>query len=132
MDDNELIRGNPTLVSPVTYQYLNESYLMKWYLLIFVLAILSSCTDEECGETTSEDCIWQENINRIFDRKKEDPPCTYFEVYKLDGELFTLCYCCVCDKAWFIFGCDGSDFCERKSGCIEDFLDEAEYQYSFE
>jgi len=105
---------------------------MKWYLPLCLLILTISCTDDSKEEISAiEDCVWGQDVKRIFDKNKESA-CIYSDVYKRDGQLFSICYCCACLKALRILSCDGTNICIGVSDCKSDFLKEAEYLYSFE
>jgi len=98
-------------------------YLSYLFTSLALIVILGSCTK------LPEDCSNFENWEIISEKEKEEA-CDYQQIYLLEGEYYSICECCTCDKNPIVLDCNGEVFCDFKDGCLPDFYASAEYQYS--
>lgn len=101
---------------------LNMRFLILFSVLCF-LGTLTSC------DKLPKDCDRFENWKIISEDDKEDV-CNFQQIYLLDGEYYTICECCTCDKNPLAIDCNGEVYCDFSDGCLVEFYQNAEYQFS--
>lgn len=104
---------------------------MKLFILVLIssLLFLSACSKQETLQGNHEDCTLIANAKILA---REELPCSYNEVYLLDGQFYTTCVCCVCDKASMALDCEGQPLCDIWEDCMTDFYEKAVYLYAIE
>jgi len=107
---------------------------MKFTPLLFsfiFLLIFTACSDDETNLNTIRDCESIKNATILTEEEKQST-CVYNEVYRYNSEIYTLCVCCVCDKAALVIDCEENPFCHLSASCLEEFYQNAEYLFSVE
>ncbi len=102
-------------------------------LLSFLLGILlivgTSCSQNQEVNAIFKDCTILADTKILSEAAKSNT-CIYLEVYRYQSEIYTLCECCVCDKASMAINCEGEPLCDFSENCLVDFYREADYLFS--
>lgn len=96
------------------------------YLVLSCLCLLfigNGCTK------LPDDCSRFEGWKIIKEKDKEEV-CNFQQIYQLDGEYYSICECCTCDKDEIVIDCNGDVFCKFRDGCLAEFYENAVYLYS--
>jgi len=91
--------------------------------IILIMMMCIACT-EDFAEECSRYADW-----KTLTEEEAGITCEYQQIYLYKNQYYTLCVCCVCDKAPMAIDCNGDQLCDFDDGCMKDFLDKAEYQF---
>lgn len=102
-------------------------------LLSFLLACLifccAACKGDDAISAVIEDCT--SLLDRVIVSEAEKSnTCFYLEVYRYQSVIYTLCECCLCDKAPIAINCEGEMLCDFTENCMGNFYDNAEYLFT--
>lgn len=100
------------------------------FVLISSLLFLSACTKQK-NKRVVKDCDRLGEVEVLTQKEKENA-CIYNNVYRLNGEIYTTCVCCVCGKFPMAIDCDGQALCDLTEDCMLTFFEDAEYLFSVE
>lgn len=100
------------------------------YLLSLFLVFLS-CSKKQEVTPTIENC--QSLLDaKVLTLEERANTCIYIDVFSYQGNLYTICECCVCDKVYQALDCNGEDLFKTSPNVIQDFQKNAEYLFSVE
>lgn len=101
------------------------------FILISSLVLLSACSGKE-SISLLDDCDRFAN-DKILTKEEREAADFYSDIFRLDGEIYAVCYCDICDKVFLgAIDCDGNPFCGTAGGCIDNFFINAEYLFTVE
>ena len=97
--------------------------------ILFCLTF-SSCCEDYVPKEIAEECPMIAGAE-IFNTKSVDL-CFFSYVYRYKGKIYTVCNCCICDKAGIPSDCDGNLLCEISEPCpeLQEFNAEAEFLFT--
>jgi len=101
--------------------------LRPFFIISLLFLFCTACADKEL--IAIEDCTTLNNVKRISEAEKGEV-CIYLQVYRYQSEIYTVCECCVCDKAPMAVNCENLSLCEFPEDCMIDFFADADYLYS--
>ena len=102
---------------------------MRSILTIFILSLLcfGCCKEPIIFEPLEEnDCI--ENFTTINDLKlipANDSTCTFYNIYKFEGNYYFSFVCCVCDFIPTIVDCNNELYAGMESPKFDEFFQKA-------
>ena len=102
---------------------------IRHFFLLTLLMICFACSEKEEVKVVLEDCTALVESKVISEAEKSNT-CFYWEVYRYQSAIYTLCECCVCDKAPIATSCEGKPLCDFTEDCMRDFYDNAEYLFT--
>ncbi len=79
---------------------------MKILFFLSLLAICSACNKNRTSPHL-KDCTNLEAFKILTETEKQNA-CHYLDVYLYQSAIYTICECCVCDKAPPIVDCEGN------------------------
>ena len=99
--------------------------------LVSILFVLTACHKTDCP---SADCYFEKDA---LTAEEKNNACTYKDIYRYKGEMYSVYVCCVCDLYPMAVDCSGNALCEivnfsAPSNCMTDFWDNATYLFSIE
>lgn len=94
-----------------------------------ILVAGTSCSQNQEVNAIFTDCPALADTKILLEADKSNT-CIYLEVYRYQSEIYTLCECCVCDKAPMAINCEGKLLCDFSENCMVDFYGEADYLFS--
>lgn len=99
------------------------------FFLLTLLVICFACSEKEEVKAVIEDCTTLADRVVVSEGDKSNT-CFYLEVYRYQSAIYTVCECCVCDKAPIAINCEGQALCDFTENCMGDFYKEADYLFS--
>lgn len=66
----------------------------------------------------------------LLSEEDKGEACIYMEVHRYQDEITYVHECCVCDLAYILYHCDGTEICDFEAGCHAEFFANAEYLYA--
>ena len=104
---------------------------MKLLSILFTCLLLCcfACSKEKINARTTTDCPLIADVQVI---PEDEIPCNYNSVYRYKGELYTHCYCCLCNKWAPPVNCEGKPLCRFPDSCWDEFQEKAEYLFAIE
>jgi len=95
------------------------------------MVLLGACKGEENVQFIIDDCDILTNV-KVLTQKEREMACIYNDVYRWNGNIYTVCECCVCDKWAVAVDCSGQELCYFTEECMIDFYRSAAYLFSVE
>lgn len=98
-------------------------------IIIILVFIVIGCTEQ--GDEQLADCD-QLSGGKIISIDQVAAACFYFEVFQYNDEIYSVCHCCTCLKAYVIVDCSGQQLCLNDPNrilCREEFRESAEFLY---
>ena len=101
--------------------------LFSWPNFMFALLV----KEMKQSSAVIGDCTSLADRAIVLEAEKSNT-CFYLEVYRYQSAIYTLCECCVCDKAPMATNCEGEPLCDFTENCMRDFYANAKYLFTVE
>jgi len=101
------------------------------FIMISSMVLLGACKGEENVQMVVDNCDRLIDV-KVLTQQEREMTCIYNDVYRLNGKIYTVCVCCVCDKLAMAVDCNGENLCDFTEGCMRTFFEDAEYLFSVE
>lgn len=100
------------------------------FILLSSMILFGACTGKE-NEQFTDRC--EKFIGaKMLTIKERKEACVYNDIYQLNGKIYTICYCCNCNKIFMAIDCEEKFLCDWAEECMTDFFINAEYLFTVE